>query len=53
MVELDFPTLAAAAAIIVVLVSATFAMGRLFEKVKNLEKKVDKLDTDKQDKKSK
>ncbi|GEM_PF-6879537 len=47
MVELDFPTISTIISLAAAGMGATFALGKFYEKIKNLEKRVDKLESSK------
>ena len=47
MVELDFPTISTIISLAAVGMGTAFALGTFYEKVKNLEKRVDKLESSK------
>jgi len=49
MVELDISTIGVIIGIAAVGMSAAFALGKFYEKIKNLEKRVDKLESSKDD----
>jgi len=48
MVEVDFATMGAVAGIVIAAVTAAFGFGKLVQKINYLEKRVDKLEKDKE-----